>query len=168
MQVVESGGRNIEVATMRQGEPLKIWSDEDVSAPWDFDIFCWRLGFRVQDSEGYTMWEGGGVVTSGLARRCGEGQRARARPKERKRKNERALPRPVGEVVRALPPRERMRGVVSLSRAPTWEARHFTTLVADHPHSVLRREFQPDSKQKTVGISVGTTLCPYGWPMVGF
>ncbi|KAJ1476263.1 proteasome subunit alpha type 7 [Baffinella frigidus] len=32
LEVVESGGRNIEVATMRAGEPLKIWSDEDVDA----------------------------------------------------------------------------------------------------------------------------------------
>mmetsp|Transcript_41491 Transcript_41491/g.111071 ORF Transcript_41491/g.111071 Transcript_41491/m.111071 type:complete len:245 (+) Transcript_41491:140-874(+) len=32
LEVVESGGRNIEVATMRAGEPLKIWSDEEVDA----------------------------------------------------------------------------------------------------------------------------------------
>jgi len=44
MQVVESGGRNIEVATMRQGEPLKIWSDEDVSAPWHLSSFTSKLG----------------------------------------------------------------------------------------------------------------------------
>jgi 20S proteasome subunit alpha 4 len=32
LEVVESGGRNIEVATMRVNEPLKIWSDEEVDA----------------------------------------------------------------------------------------------------------------------------------------
>ena len=30
LEVVESGGRNIEIATMRMNEPLKIWSDEEV------------------------------------------------------------------------------------------------------------------------------------------
>jgi len=30
LEVVESGGRNIEVATMRPGEPLKLWTDEEV------------------------------------------------------------------------------------------------------------------------------------------
>uniref|UniRef100_A0A7S0YRY1 Proteasome subunit alpha type n=1 Tax=Hemiselmis tepida TaxID=464990 RepID=A0A7S0YRY1_9CRYP len=30
LEVVESGGRNIEVATMRINEPLKIWSDQEV------------------------------------------------------------------------------------------------------------------------------------------
>eukprot|EP00960_Hanusia_phi_P044372 756605-Hanusia_phi.AAC.3 len=32
LEVVESGGRNIEIATMRMNEPLKIWSDEEVDA----------------------------------------------------------------------------------------------------------------------------------------
>jgi 20S proteasome subunit alpha 4 len=32
LEVVESGGRNIEVATMRMNEPLKIWTDEEVDA----------------------------------------------------------------------------------------------------------------------------------------
>ena len=30
LEVVESGGRNIEVATMKAGEPLKLWTDEEV------------------------------------------------------------------------------------------------------------------------------------------
>lgn len=32
LEVVESGGRNIEVATMKLNEPLKIWTDEEVDA----------------------------------------------------------------------------------------------------------------------------------------
>ena len=32
LEVVESGGRNIEIATMRINEPLKIWTDEEVDA----------------------------------------------------------------------------------------------------------------------------------------
>jgi len=32
LEVVESGGRNIEIATMRANEKLKIWSDEEVDA----------------------------------------------------------------------------------------------------------------------------------------
>ena len=32
LEVVESGGRNIEVATMKVNEPLKIWTDEEVDA----------------------------------------------------------------------------------------------------------------------------------------
>jgi len=168
MQVVESGGRNIEVATMRQGEPLKIWSDEDVSAPWEFDIFCWRLGFRVQDSEGYAMWEGGG-----RDKRVGKevrGGKESARAPEREKEKERESPATPGWRGGACPAteRENERSGLSLSGSDVGGSSLYDPLVADHPHSVLRREFQPDSKQKTVGISVGTTLCPYGWPMVGF
>ena len=32
LEVVESGGRNIEVSTMKPGEPLKLWTEEEVDA----------------------------------------------------------------------------------------------------------------------------------------
>jgi len=32
LEVVESGGRNIEVSTMKPGQPLKLWTEEEVDA----------------------------------------------------------------------------------------------------------------------------------------
>jgi len=58
LEVVESGGRNIEVSTMKPGEPLKLWTEEEV------DAFVTALEAEKAAAEAAVAGGSGGAASS--------------------------------------------------------------------------------------------------------